>query len=140
MELEAELLVEPDAENADSLISSNDPDDMVNEQTWPTEDEMQGAHFNQESDDLSIPDAQKGTTPKAVKKIPKGMSEYQAAWIIDESDEEDEENQEQDDEGMAEDKEEMVELPVKEDEAEMETNGRKSVTFQDLDLEEEDRQ
>lgn len=142
MEVEPELLAEPDDENADSLVSSNDPDDMANEQTWPTEEEMRGAHGDFDVDDAPIPDAKLGTTPKAVKKIPKGMSEYQAAWIIDESDGEDDGDQEvkEGGEGMDEDEEEMVELPVKDDDAEMDTDGRKGVSFKDLDEDEEDRQ
>lgn len=50
----------------ESLISENVPDPMDAEQTWPTEEEMEEC------------------TVKKVKKIPKGMSEYQAAWIPDE--------------------------------------------------------
>ncbi|KZT43504.1 ribosome biogenesis protein tsr1 [Sistotremastrum suecicum HHB10207 ss-3] len=78
------LLAEPDSTSADSLVSTNQPDDMMNEQTWPTEDEMKGLR-----DDISkpIPDAPEGTTPKTIKRVPKGTSQYQAAWIIDEEDE-----------------------------------------------------
>ena len=79
------MIAEPNESSADSLVSSNDPDDLANEQTWPTEEEMNGNGHAEASD---IPDAAEGTTPKAVKRIPKGMSEYQAAWIIDESEDE----------------------------------------------------
>lgn len=144
MEVESIILAEPSTSDADSLISSNDPDDMANEQTWPTEDEMNDAQ-NGEDSSHAIPDAQNGTTPKRVRKIPKGMSEYQAAWIVDESDEEDggdEEEHEGEDQGEVEmqdvDEEEMVEL--KEEDNDLETDGRRSVAFQDLDMEEEDRQ
>jgi hypothetical protein len=41
MAVEPAVLSVPDPEDADSLVSSNDPDDMQNEQTWPTEEEMQ---------------------------------------------------------------------------------------------------
>src|SRR5437764_5658229 len=58
---------------------------MENDQTWPTEEEIVGMKGNIEliqSDD--IPDALPGTTPKKiVKRVPKGTSSYQAAWIID---------------------------------------------------------
>ncbi|TFY62574.1 hypothetical protein EVJ58_g3788 [Rhodofomes roseus] len=145
MEIEPTLLAEPDASSADSLVSSNDPDDMSNEQTWPTEEEMRGAPNGAAAD--SIPDAKTGTTPKHVRKVPKGMSEYQAAWIIDESEDEGEDEdgehaQDGEREGdeemqeMEEEEEEMVELP----DQEMETESRRSVAFQDLDMEEEDRQ
>lgn len=146
MDLEPSLLADPDPENADSLVSSNDPDDMANEQTWPTEEEMGGAR-----DGLAvggvIPDASQGTTPKAVKRVPQGTSEYQAAWIVDESDEEDDRDRDErsSEEGEMEmedtEAEEMVELPVKDvEDADMETDGRRSIAFQDLDLDEEDRQ
>ncbi|KAI0633223.1 ribosome biogenesis protein tsr1 [Trametes polyzona] len=143
MDIEPEVLAQPDEDEADSLVSSNDPDDLENEQTWPTEEEMQGASNGQDGAE-KIPDARVGTTPKAVRKIPKGMSEYQAAWIIDETDEEGEDGEE-DGEGsggeveMEEaEEEEMVEVPV--EDTEMETDGKRSVAFQDLDEDEEERQ
>lgn len=138
MELEPTLLAEPNEENADSLVSSNDPDDMANEQTWPTEEEMRGAGNG--NDDDGIPDAPTGTTPKRVKKIPKGMSEYQAAWIVDDTDEEDGGEENDDEDGVMEEEEEMVEMPTHEDDTEMETDGRRTVAFEDLDEEEEEKQ
>lgn len=54
----------------ESLQSENTPDPMDAEQTWPTEEE--------------IAEAQAETNRKIVKKVPKGTSEYQAAWIPDE--------------------------------------------------------
>lgn len=142
MDIEPQQLAEPDSEDADSLVSSNDPDDMANEQTWPTEEEMQNGANGQ---DESIPDAKVGTTPKQVRKIPKGMSEYQAAWIMDESDEDGEDGEGEDGEGNIgevdmddAEEEEMVELPTELD-TEMGTDGR-SVAFQDLDADEEERQ
>ena len=94
------LLAEPDPADADSLISTNDPDEnaMQNEQTWPSEEEMQGDVRMTEDGDDNIPDAKSGTTPKSITKkrtVPKGTSAYQAAWIVDE-DEEDGEGDEDD--------------------------------------------
>lgn len=43
---------------------------MDAEQTWPTEEELTQAKANQKR--------------KILKKVPKGTSEYQAAWIPDE--------------------------------------------------------
>ena len=144
MDVEPQLLAEPDESSADSLVSSNDPDDMANEQTWPTEEELNEAQNGSIGE--KIPDAKTGTTPKRVRKMPKGMSEYQAAWIIDDDDEEAEgeegehgnEGEQEDDQDMqeVEEEEEMVELP----DQEMESESRRSVAFQDLDAEEEDRQ
>ncbi|KAJ7782322.1 ribosome biogenesis protein tsr1 [Mycena maculata] len=141
MEVEPAVVCQA-GDDADSLVSSNDPDDMANEQTWPTEEEMQGSAAAPEA---AFPDAKQGTTPKVVRRIPKGMSEYQAAWIIDE-DEDDGEGEDGDKEGSedemmdaAEEEEEMVDMPVEEDH-EMETDSRRSVAFQDLDNEEEAKQ
>jgi pre-rRNA-processing protein TSR1 len=139
MDVEPHLIAEPDANEADSLVSSNDPDDMANEQTWPTEEEMNGA-----PDDVQnpIPDAPKGTTPRIIKRIPKGMSEYQAAWIVDETDDEDDRKDENGSDGeMREEEgeeEEMVDLVIDEDK-DMDTD-RRDVDYEDLDLEEEERQ
>lgn len=139
MEVEPRLLCEPDANEADSLVSRNDPDDNVNEQTWPTEEEMNAVH-----DEIQhmLPDAPKGTTPKVVKRIPKGMSEYQASWIIDETDEEEDEGDEKEaDRGVkeeGEEQEEMVDLVVNEDQ-DMDVESRRD-NFEDLDNEEEERQ
>ena len=85
IEVEPIVLAEPELEYADSLISTNNPDDLANEQTWPTEEEMKGV--DQGAEGASLPDAEAGTTPKRIKRIPKGMSEYQAAWIVDSGDE-----------------------------------------------------
>lgn len=141
MDVEPIVLAEPSTDDADSLVSSNEPDDLANEQTWPTEEEMQGA--NGAGEDGAIPDAQHGTTPKRVRKVPKGTSEYQAAWIVDDDDDEEGDEGEgyddadgQDEEEMIEEEEEMVEMP----EEDMETDGRKSVAFEDLDMEEENKQ
>ena len=129
MDVEPTVLAEPDPEELDSLVSTNDPDDLSNEQTWPTEEEMNGTLAAQ---DPSIPDASAGTTPKRVKKIPKGWSEYQAAWIADETDEEAEGEDEEENE-MEED-EEMVEL------VEDPKESSRTEDFHDLDMEEEERQ
>ena len=136
MDIEPVLLSEPDADDADSLVSSNEPDDLENEQTWPTEEEMNGAPgLNQ---DPSIPEAKLGTTPKAVKKIPKGMSEYMASWIIDETDDEDDDGSERSDDEMQEEEiQEATEAAV-EDTTEVESE--RHVFFQDLDEEEEAEQ
>ena len=93
----------------------------------------------------SLPDAKAGTTPKHIKRIPKGMSDYQAAWIVD-SDEDDEAVEEggegdaasMDAEGLDEEGEEEKEIAM--DEL-MELESKRSVVaFQDLDMEEETQQ
>ncbi|XP_018333925.1 pre-rRNA-processing protein TSR1 homolog [Agrilus planipennis] len=52
------------------LDSENIPDPMDAEQSWPTEEEFKNA--------------EKEAKIKKVKKVPKGWSDYQAAWIPDE--------------------------------------------------------
>lgn len=53
-----------------SLQRENIPDEMDGEQTWPTEEEI--AHAQAET-----------KRTKLIKRIPKGMSDYQACWIPD---------------------------------------------------------
>ena len=140
MDIEPVLLIEPDPSSADSLVSINDPDDLANEQTWPTEEEM-----NSMADDIQqeIPDAVNGTTPKAVRRIPKGMSEYQAAWIVDEDEDDEEEDGEKKEGGdevemdVMGEEEEMEDMPM--DDAQTDAD-RRDVHFEDLDLEEEEKQ
>jgi pre-rRNA-processing protein TSR1 len=141
MEVEPVTLADPDPDTADSLVSSNEPDDLANDQTWPTEEEMNGGDGY--TAQTSLPDAKKGTTPMAVRRIPKGMSEYQASWIIEEEDsgEDSEDPEKKNGEVEMEEVasgEEMQDIPI--DDHEMEMDSRRSVAFQDLDIEEEEKQ
>jgi pre-rRNA-processing protein TSR1 len=92
-------------DDADSLASTNVPDDGdfgLGEQTWPTEEELASAPAASSSRaGEMLPPALPGTTPR-LKKVPKGTSAYQAAWIIDESDDEEGDYDEDDDEKMVE--------------------------------------
>ncbi|KAF2880196.1 hypothetical protein ILUMI_25997 [Ignelater luminosus] len=63
------VLEKADPTKQESLESENIPDSMDAEQTWPTEEELKMAENEQKI--------------KKVKKVPKGWSEYQAAWIPD---------------------------------------------------------
>ncbi|GAA5867572.1 hypothetical protein JCM8547_001224 [Rhodosporidiobolus lusitaniae] len=91
-------------DDADSLASTNIPDEDdfgMDEQTWPTEEELASAPAAIAARERAEmpPPARPGTTPK-LKKVVKGTSAYQAAWILD--DEEDEDVEEDDDEMEAE--------------------------------------
>jgi pre-rRNA-processing protein TSR1 len=133
MEVEPELLAEPHRSDADSLISRNDPDDLANEQTWPAEDEMRVVEDAKNVEPL--PDAKIGTTPKRVRRLPKGMSEYQAAWIVDDESGEDggsDEEEECAEDMQEEEVEDALDVPVEE--------GRNDPLFQDLDMEDENEQ
>jgi pre-rRNA-processing protein TSR1 len=140
MAVEPTVLSEPDPEEADSLVSSNDPDDMQNEQTWPTEEEMQNDSSQKPVEDTQLPDANLGTTPRTIRRVPKGTSEYQAAWIVDGDDEEDDCRRDSDERAQNGNTEEIVEVPDHpEVEMEVEDSG-KDVAFQDLEEEEEKKQ
>nr|VDD44616.1 unnamed protein product [Brassica oleracea] len=78
----------PDPMKQEPLVTENTPDPLAGEQTWPTEAEMAEADRNQ-----------KQGKPKK-RSLPRGTSEYQAAWIIDEIDEEDSDNGDFDDDRM----------------------------------------
>lgn len=58
------LFVDEPNDKQESLVTENTPDLLLNEQTWPTPEELASA-------------------PKK-KKVPKGTSAYQASWIVDE--------------------------------------------------------
>ncbi|XP_041652748.1 pre-rRNA-processing protein TSR1 homolog [Cheilinus undulatus] len=74
------VLMKADPSCRESLQTEAEVDPMDGEQTWPTETEL-----------LEAEEARKN---KRVMKVPKGTSDYQAMWIVDE----DEENGEMDDE------------------------------------------
>lgn len=79
----------PDPLKQEPLLVENIPDPLAGEQTWPTEAEMAEADKNLKQ-------------KRRKKMLPRGTSDYQAAWIVDESDEEgsDTDNEEDDDDGM----------------------------------------
>ncbi|KAG8378073.1 hypothetical protein BUALT_Bualt08G0100100 [Buddleja alternifolia] len=70
------------------LVVENIPDLLAGEQTWPTEAEMLEADRNHEQKKMKK------------KKLPKGISEYQAAWIVDDSDDDYSDSDEVGDDGM----------------------------------------
>lgn len=85
-------------ESAEDLVAHNVPDLLANEQTWPTEEEMDSAP------------AASGVNAEGrrVKRVPKGTSAYQAAWIVDEDedvDDFDETDGASNDEGLSGDEE-----------------------------------
>lgn len=135
--VEPATILVPDLEDADSLVSSNDPDDMQNEQTWPTEEDMQDDSPRDLTEEM-IPEGAPGTTPRAIRRVPKGTSAYQAAWIIDEDEEDEECTGDENEVVQGGNTEEQVE--VVEDEMEVEGHDSKEVAFQDLDEEEENMQ
>jgi len=105
VEMGGNVLATADPNIQQEIDSENVPDGMDGEQTWPTEEELEEATKNMEK--------------KVAKKVPKGMSDYQSAWIMDEetegqnNDEEDEDEDESEDENdleaMSEDDEDSEE-------------------------------
>lgn len=77
MDIEPITLHIPDQNLVESLESQNEPDPMDGEQTWPTDEEIQES-------EKKIKQLMK----KRTRKVPRGTSSYQAAWIVD-SDQED---------------------------------------------------
>ncbi|KAH7872875.1 uncharacterized protein C8R40DRAFT_1051728 [Lentinula edodes] len=155
------LLAEPTPSEADSLVSTNSTDDeeeLRREQTWPTDEDMDRAGHDIDLDlegQEPIPDAPTGTTPKRIKRMPKGMSEYQAAWIVD-SDVEEDDEEDDDKENRVDfkiDTPEGDDVAMEEDEEEAEGDdgisgggGKRKVRFgdeadfEDLSQDEEDAQ
>lgn len=84
------VLMKADPSCRESLQAEAEVDPMDGEQTWPTESEL-----------LEAEEARK---KKRVMKVPKGTSDYQATWIVDENEEEngetDEESSDDDDDDM----------------------------------------
>lgn len=123
---------------ADDLTATNTPDLMANEQTWPTEEEM-----------ASAPGSSMGEGSKRTKRVPKGTSAYQAAWIVDDNDldGDDDEDDEDEDEMEVEDDDEVAELgggaadDADEDETEeIELDSRTEGAHRDMDADEEERE
>lgn len=115
-----DLLEEREEGFADDLVSENEVDELANEQTWPTEEEMKGHLTSKNStgededgdEGKMLPPALPGTTPFKIEKQKGGtrkgegiLSEkYKAAWIV-ESDEEDGGEEEEDSDELDEDQE-----------------------------------
>ncbi|KAJ1943537.1 ribosome biogenesis protein tsr1 [Kickxella alabastrina] len=78
---EPTVLDRPVATLQDSLVDANEPNQMANEQTWPEEEEM--AAWKQQMEMLEEEERQAG---ERVVRVPRGTSNYQAAWIPDGSD------------------------------------------------------
>ncbi|KAJ3404033.1 hypothetical protein HDU80_003377 [Chytriomyces hyalinus] len=118
--IEPAVLQLPDPEQQDNLIAFNTPDPLDAEQTWPTEEELaeadarvaalerrraeMGDDFDESMEvesghmdgSLSSVAAHAAGKKKTVR-APKGTSAYQAAWIVDEEDEDAESDEGSDD-------------------------------------------
>ncbi|WFD35934.1 ribosome biogenesis protein tsr1 [Malassezia cuniculi] len=86
-------------DEADELVSENEPDPLANEQTWPTEEEMADAPAAQGAVQEELPPAAPGTTPLSIRSRAEenARRKYEAAWIIEEDDEDEDEDEDDDD-------------------------------------------
>ena len=102
---ETKVLAKRDPTTAESLQSENEPDMFDGEQYLSPEDEEMAD---------AAPDANGGNETrvrKKVFKVPKGTSEYQAAWIIDMEEGEDDD----DDDGESSEEDDAMEDPAEEE-------------------------
>jgi pre-rRNA-processing protein TSR1 len=136
-------------EEADDLTALNEVDTMGNEQTWPTEEEMADGEAIMRQNNGEADGAKK----IRVKRVPKGTSAYQAAWILDDEDEAELDRENDDDDEMAQDNgDDLDEVGVeagfgrvRDDEEELEETeeielDERRVEDEELDDEEEERQ
>jgi len=127
----------PDPEIQEDLISENEPDPFEGEQTWPTEEELMEAEErvkNMDNGNVSIPKSVL-TGTKDIRKVPKGTSTYQAAWIIDSEDEEGSEDDYSDDDMKMEVNQDSINNRISEWQSTMNTNEEIEPEFNDNDEE-----
>ena len=108
----------PSVKLQDDMISENEPDMMDGEQTWPTAEELQEAELASSSigDNAGLANKKKGR----MMKVPKGTSEYQASWILEDGVENDEAIDENDEDDEDDDMNDEIE---EEDESESSSEG-----------------
>ncbi|KAI8340516.1 hypothetical protein BC941DRAFT_370793 [Chlamydoabsidia padenii] len=141
MQEDISVLDTPTPEEQDDLVAENEPDFMDNEQTWPTEEELAEA-------DERVRRMQRKEDQATKKRVPKGTSSYQAAWIFDDDDDYsdiDDEDDEDADMKVDYDEDDDIVEPVgngdfdQEEYEEIDMND-KVENEDELDLEEEQRQ
>ena len=124
-----------DPELRDSLLEENEPSPFAAEQTWPTDEEIAEA--------TKANGGGFGSSKTPTRRVPKGTSSYQAAWIVDEDEEGDDGEENEEDADM--DQQEGGEEEEEDDEAEGEEFedvpvDDRALTADQLTEEEEERQ
>lgn len=111
MSLDDDQVLSAPGQDADDLIALNDVDTLNNEQTWPTEEEMaHGEAMMRDYDaSTSASAAAAAANKKRVKRVPKGTSAYQAAWILDDEDDNDAVVTDEEEDGMMQDGDDLDE-------------------------------
>ncbi|XP_072834951.2 pre-rRNA-processing protein TSR1 homolog [Pogona vitticeps] len=130
MEADVQVLCKADPSKRESLQSEAELDPMDGEQTWPTEEELREAEESLEQ------------KKKTTKKVPKGTSTYQAAWILDEEEsqngsEEEEEKEEAENDALAEEAMSQGGSASEEEEAASEDEEGETMTLPEMEQEEE---
>lgn len=126
------LLATADPVKQTSLQRENIPDEMDAEQTWPTEEEIEASKQENKK--------------KLIKRIPKGMSEYQAAWIPDVEEVSDNDDDDDDDDDNEEDEENYMscesdsESKIEDDEENDEEYEEISISDEPISAEKYDKQ
>ncbi|CAG6001285.1 unnamed protein product [Menidia menidia] len=116
------VLMKADPSCRENLQAEAEVDPMDGEQTWPTESEL-----------LEAEEARKN---KRVMKVPKGTSDYQATWIIDE----DEENGDIDDDDESDDDDDMMDDAVEGEDEEINSQEPGSGCTSEVDEDGEDEE
>ncbi|ORY52109.1 DUF663-domain-containing protein [Rhizoclosmatium globosum] len=148
--IEPAVLQVPNPELQDSLVAFNTPDPLDAEQTWPTEEELADAEarvaalqrrreelgddFDENMDYDGDESAATGEGKKKTKKVPKGTSSYQAAWIVDSEDENDEDDDDDDEDDDEDDEMKDGNDDEKEDEPEDNEN-EEDEEYEEVELE-----
>jgi len=118
------LLEESNPTLQETLKAENDPDPINGEQTWPYQEEMEG-------ENLETMENEGEETEKKKKLLPKGISEYQAAWL----DKEEEGGESDDSDSDSEDDEnyEDMESEMSDEESESEKEGMENDGTEDME-------
>ena len=114
---EPRILAKPDPQTQESLVSENEPDMFDGEQYLGEDEDGEGASVEMDGP------FKKPSVAKKTIKVPKGTSEYQAAWIMaqqdndyeDESDSEEEDEDEDMEEALSQEESEVEEEEDKEE-------------------------
>jgi len=107
-----EILAISDRSKLWCLDEEAQPDLMSGEQTWPTQEEMKSTLLEARSEKEKL--KEEIASARRNKKLPEGTSDYQAAWLLGMSDDE---NDDDDDEQDALEKEDDLDMePVTEEE------------------------
>ncbi|XP_016412492.1 pre-rRNA-processing protein TSR1 homolog [Sinocyclocheilus rhinocerous] len=116
------VLMKADPEKRESLQVEAEVDPMDGEQTWPTEAELE--------------EAEEARKKRRVMKVPKGTSDYQATWIIDDAEQEEDDN----DVDSCDDEDEMMEDEMDGDNESQDAGSECASEGDDDDREEEEEE